>query len=245
MKYILMIATFFFLTCAVQGQTAEQIIDKAEKLIKGKTSVGTFTMRVTTPDYTRTVKMKAWNDGTDKALIETLSPRKEKGNKMLKIDNQLWSYLKNTEMTMKLPASMMLQSWNGSDLTNDDLVRESELTEDYSLKKLADETVDGQLCYKIELLPKPNAPVVWGRLYYCVRKSDNLPWKTQFFDEKGKLHRSMLYRDIKKMSGRTIPTKWVIVNEKKKNRKTEFIYNDVKFDVKIPDRIFSFRELEK
>ncbi|MCK5742884.1 MAG: outer membrane lipoprotein-sorting protein [Chlorobi bacterium] len=245
MKYFILIISIFLISFATQAQTAEQIVDKAERLIKGKTSVGTFTMRVTTPDYTRTVKMKAWNDGTDKALIETLSPRKEKGNKMLKIDNQLWSYLKNTETTIKLPASMMLQSWNGSDLTNDDLVRESELTEDYTLKKLADETIDGQLCYKIKLTPKPDAPVVWGKLYYYVRKADNLPWKTQFFDEKDRLHRSMLYRDIKKMSGRTIPTKWVIVNEKKKGRKTEFIYNDVKFDVKIPSRIFSFRELEK
>jgi hypothetical protein len=92
--------------------------------------------------------MQAWNDGNDKALIVTIEPKKEAGNKLLKINKELWSYLKNTETTMKLPSSMMLQSWNGSDLTYDDMVRESDLVDDYELKYLLDENIGGELCWK-------------------------------------------------------------------------------------------------
>lgn len=222
-----------------------QIIKKSEDMYKGKTSVGTFTMIVTTPEYTRTVKMKAWNDANDKALIITLEPKKEAGNKLLKIKNELWSYLKNTETTMKLPSSMMLQAWNGSDLTYDDLVRESNTVDDYSIKYMRDEKIGNQMCWKFELTPKPDAPVVWGKLYYWVRQNDNLPAIIQYYDEKRILHRTMKFEKIKKMGGRIIPTVWTVVNNRKKGHITQFIYNEAKFDIKIPSKIFSYRELER
>lgn len=246
--FLKIIKTFAALSLAatcLNAQTAKEIVDKAEDLVKGETFRGTFKMVVHRPEFTRAVKMKSWNVGNDKALIETIYPKKEKGNKMLKIGNELWSYLKSTETTMKLPPSMMLQSWNGSDLTNDDLVRESNLAEDYHLKIMFDEKIAGENCRKIELSPKEDAPVVWGKIYYWIRKKDNLPALTQYYDEKGELKRTFHFKDIKKMGGRTIPTKWVIVDETKKNHKTEFIYLEADFDVKIPGRMFSLRELER
>lgn len=222
-----------------------EIIKKSEELYKGKTSIGTFTMIITTPEYTRKIKMKAWNDGNEKALIITLEPKKEAGNKLLKIKNEIWSYLKNTETTMKLPSSMMLQAWNGSDLTYDDLVRESNTIKDYYIKFLKDEKIAGQMCWKFQLTPKPDAPVVWGKLYYWVRKNDNLPAIIQYFDERGIKHRTMKFEKIKKMGGRIIPTVWTVVNNRKEGHITQFIYNEAKFDIKIPQRIFSYRELER
>jgi outer membrane lipoprotein-sorting protein len=245
MKIKILILIIFLLTSNAFAIDPKEIIDKAEEMYKGETSVGTFTMIVTTPEYTRTVKMKAWNDGNDKALIVTLEPKKEAGNKMLKIDKELWSYLKNTETTMKLPSSMMLQSWNGSDLTYDDLVRESDMVDDYNIKYLLDEKIAGEMCWKFELKPKPDAPVVWDKIYYWIRQNDNLPAYMQFYDEKGRKHRTLKFEDIKNIGGRIIPTIWTIVNDKKEGHTTQFIYNDVQFDVKIPSRIFSFRELEK
>jgi outer membrane lipoprotein-sorting protein len=245
MKQIIYVVLFLCFAVSTYAQTPEEIIRKSEDMYKGKTSKGIFTMIVTTPEYSRTVKMQTWNDGNDKALIVSLEPKKEAGNKLLKIGKELWSYLKNTETTMKLPSSMMLQSWNGSDLTYDDMVRESDMVDDYNIKILQEENIGGELCWKFELKPKPDAPVVWGTIYYWIRKSDNLPALIQFYDENGVKHRTLKFEDIKKMSGRVIPTKWIIINNKKTGHSTEFIYNEVEFDINIPSRIFSYRELEK
>ncbi len=240
-----LLVLFFYLSYSSYSQTAEEIIKKAEEMVKGETSTGTFTMTVVNPDFKRTVVMESWWVGNDKALIIIKSPAKEAGNKTLKIKNEMWNYLKNTETTIKIPPSMMLQSWNGSDLTNDDLVRESNLVDDYNIKFLFEEKIQGEDCWKIELKPKPTAPVVWGTIYYWVRKTDYLPALIQHFDEKGNLYRTMSFRDYKIMDKRKIPTKWTITNHKKPGHYTEFIYNDVKFNVNIPDKIFSFKEFEK
>ncbi len=224
---------------------SEAIIRKAEDMAKGKSMQGTFQMKIVTPDYKRNLKMDIWNDGKDNSLIITREPKKEAGNKMLKIDKELYSYLKATETSMKLPASMMLQSWNGSDLTNDDLVRESDMVDDYNIKYLKDDEIDNIKCWKFELIPKPDAPVVWGKIYYWVRQVDYLPSKVTYYDEDGTLHRTMLFQKIKKMGDRKIPTVWKVISETKKGYYTEFIYEKVEFDKNIPKRIFSLRELER
>jgi outer membrane lipoprotein-sorting protein len=246
-KLICHIVVLILLTsaCMIYSQTAEEIINKAENDVKGKTAYGTIEMIIKTPDYTRTLKMDTWWIGNKKALIVTKSPAKEAGNKTLKIGDEIWSYLRNTETTIKIPPSMMLQSWNGSDFTNDDLVRESNLVKDYNLKILTTEKVDSVLCWKIQLIPKPDAPVVWGKIYYWVRKADYLPSVVQYYNERGKLVRYMVYSDIKNFHGRKMPAKWVMYNVAKKGHSTEILVDDMHFDTKIPSRIFSYQELER
>ncbi len=245
MKNIKLLAVFFFLFTMLRAQTAEEIVRKAENTLKGKTAYGIVEMTVITPDYERTLKMESWWVGNEKALIIIKSPRRERGNKTLKIGNEMWNYLKNTETVIKIPPSMMLQSWNGSDFTNDDLVRESNLVKDYTQKIVAEEKISGADCWKIELTPKPDAPVVWGKIYYWVRKSDYLPALVQYYDENGKLIRYMEFSDIKKMNGRKIPTKWKMVSVVNEGHSTELKIIDMKFDIKIDDSIFSFEELER
>ncbi len=230
---------------SVLAQTAEEIIRKAEDAVKGETAHGIIEMTVVTPDYTREMRMESWWIGNEKALIVTEKPRKEAGNKTLKIGNEMWNYLKNTETTIKIPPSMMLQSWNGSDFTNDDLVRESNLIEDYDQQLAGTDTVQGANCWKVELLPKPDAPVVWGKLLYWVRQQDYLPARVEYFDESGELIRYLDYHDYQQMGDRKIPAKWVMHNVDKPGRRTEIRLVEMAFDVKIPDRIFSFRELER
>ncbi len=218
---------------------------RSEDLVKGESCKGTFRMTVTTPEYTRTMDMDSWWIGNEKALIVIRSPKREAGNKTLKVNNELWMYLRNTETTIKIPPSMMLQSWNGSDFTNDDLVRESNLVKDYSLKILAVEPISDEPCWKIELLPRPDAPVVWGRIYHWVRKKDYLPAVTEYYDEKGVLMRKMEYSEFKVFGGRKIPSRWTMINNVKEGHRTEFEFLDVQFNVRISDRIFSFQELER
>ncbi len=240
-KLFLLVITSILLS----AQTAEQIIDKAEDAIKGETAHGRFKMTVTTPDYTRDLTMESWYRGNEKALIVIESPPREAGNKTLKIGNEMWNYLKNTETTIKVPPSMMLQSWNGSDFTNDDLVRESNLADDYNQEIVGEEEVDGTLCWKVELDPKPDAPVVWGKLYYWVRKNDNLPSVVEYYDEKGTLMRYMTFSEIKQMGGRKIPTVWTMHNVAEEGHSTTIELLSMEFNISIPDRIFSFRELER
>lgn len=229
----------------VYAQSATEIIRRAEEAIKGKTAHGKVKMTVVTPDFTRTLIMESWWVGNEKALIVIKSPKKEAGNKTLKIKNEMWNYLKNTETTIKIPPSMMLQAWNGSDFTNDDLVRESNLAEDYFQKVVGEEEIEGVPCWKIELLPKPDAPVVWGKLLYWVRKPDYLPARVEYYDEKGQLIRYLVFSDVREVHGRKIPTTWTMYNNIEKGRYTRFTILDMRFNVKISKRIFSFRELER
>jgi len=240
--FILALLTFCL---PLYSQTAEEIIRKAEDSIKGESAHGIVEMTVATPDYTRTMKMESWWEGNEKALIVIQSPKKEAGNKWLKIGNEMWNYLKNTETTIKIPPSMMLQSWNGSDFTNDDLVRESNLAKDYFQSIAGEEKIEGELCWKIELVPRPEAPVVWGKLFYWVRKKDYLPARVDYYDEKGELIRYLTFSDYKEVGNRIIPARWVMVNNVKEGRHTEFKIIEMDFDVNIPERIFSFRELER
>ena len=244
MKKVILLVLLF--TCKlIVAQSAEEIVKKAENTIKGKTSHAEIEMIIKTPDYTRDLKMESWWVGNEKALIVTKAPVKEKGNKTLKIENEMWEYLKNTETTIKIPPSMMLQSWNGSDFTNDDLVRESNLSKDYYQKIMGEEKVSGEETWKIQLIPKPDAPVVWGKLYYWVKKKNFLPSVVQYFDEKGNMIRYLVYSDVKNFHGKVIPSRWEMHNKKKEDHSTTIILKDIEFDVNIPVRIFSFRELER
>ncbi len=243
MNWILVLLLF---ACQIlSAQDALEIVRRSENLLKGTSSRGRFLMTVETPDFSRTTEMDAWWIGNDKALIVITSPKREAGNKTLKVNNELWMYLRGTETTMKVPPSMMLQSWNGSDFTNDDLVRESSLTDDYTMRILGQEERDGTPCWKIEMLPRPSAPVVWGQLIHWIRKKDSLPTRTEYYDEKGTLVRTMQYTNIRRFGSRSIPARWEVTNAVKPGHRTVFEYLDVQFDIPISDRVFSFRELEK
>jgi len=245
MRKCFLLLSLYFMAQISFAQTAFEIVKKSEDLLRGETSQGSFTMTVVTPDYTRKLEMDSWWVGNEKALIVIRSPKREAGNKTLKIGTEMWQFLKNTETTIKIPPSMMLQSWNGSDFTNDDLVRESNLYEDYDLELLGEEIVENENCWKIKMTPDEGVAVVWGNLYYWVRKSDNLPAKVDFYDEKDKYIRSIQYTDYKVLGGRKTPTRHIMVNKVKEGHRTEFIVHDIKFDIVISDRIFSFRELER
>ena len=241
----LLLPTLLLLPPTLHAQSADEIIRRAEDKIKGKTSEGTFTMTIETPDYTRSLEMQSWWVENNKALIVIKAPPREAGNKTLKVGNELWMYLRNTETTIKVPPSMMLQSWNGSDFTNDDLVRESNLARDYNASKEGEEPVDNVTCWKIRLTPKPTAPVVWGSIVYWVRKTDGLPARVQYYDENGQLIRTMGFSEFRTMGGRKLPARWTMISNTKKNHRTIFEMKNVRFDVPISDRIFSFRELER
>lgn len=234
--------------CITNGafaQDGKQLVRRAEDAIKGKiSSHSTMEMIIKTPDYTRSMTMESWTSGNSKALVKILAPIREAGNRTLKLGNDIWMYLRNTETTIRIPPSMMLQSWNGSDYTYDDMVHEETLSKDYNITIVGSDTIAGSECWKLQLLPKPNAAVVWGKLFYWVRKDRDLPAKAEYFDERGKLMRTMVMSDFKVIGGRFIPTVWTMYNADK-THSTEIKLEKASFDKNIPSSIFSLRELEK
>ncbi len=226
--------------------TAKEIVEKADELLRGMTSYGVFEMKVITPDWNRTLVFETWDIKEDKkAFIRVKSPPKDKGTGHLKIGTNLWMYKPQLEKIIKIPPSMMLQSWMGSDFTNDDLVKESSIVEDYRHFLRGTEVIDAQEAYKLELIPKPKAPVVWGKIIVYIRTEDYIPIKELYYNERGKLIKRLTLSDIKQMGGRRIPTRWVMESVTKENHRTIMIIKEIQFDIEIADSVFTKKNLEK
>jgi len=225
---------------------AKEIVRKMDRVLRGDSSQGYYRMSIVDPDWKRTLRLRAWEKRKDKkTFIRILSPPKEKGIVTLKIGFEMWNYLPRVERTIKIPPSMMMNPWMGSDFTNDDLVKASSIVKDYTHQVLSEKMMRGQMAYKIELLPIPDAPVVWGRILVWVRKSDSMPLRQEFFSERGELIRMLTFSNIKAVRGRTIPTQWEMTPMNKEGRKTTMEVLDIEIDAPIDDAIFSFRNLKK
>src|SRR5690606_4965456 len=189
---LILIIVFTAPVCTLaQEWSAEEIIQKSEDNLRGGNSFAEMKMTIVRPDWTRETIMKSWSKGQDLALILITAPARDKGIAYLKRDNEIWNWQPRIERTIKLPPSMMSQSWMGSDFTNDDLVRESSLTSDYNQKLLGTESINDLECYKLELIPLEEAAVVWGRLLMWISKDHFMQVKTEFYDEDGFLINTM------------------------------------------------------
>ncbi len=221
----------------------EELLQGTDDLTRGDSSTSTMTMQVKTSRYERTVKMQSWTQGTERSLIRILAPAKEAGIATLKIDDNIWNYLPKVDRTMKVPASMMSGSWMGSHITNDDLVRESRLSEDFDYAITA-RPEGGEGYWMIELVPKPDTPIVWGRITVKIR-ADKIPEELAYYDEDGELIRSMFYEDIADISGRKVPMTMRVVPADKPEEYTVITFQDLAFDVDIPDETFSLQALRR
>ena len=226
-------------------ESAVEIVKKSDELLRGRTQYGIYTMTVVRPDWQRSMKFKFWSEGTGKAFILILSPAKEKGVTFLKLNNEMWNYIPRINRDVKLPPSMMMQSWMGSDFTNDDLVKESNVVTDYSHTLLGREKVVGYEAYKIELKPKPEAAVVWDRIVEWIRLEDYVPIRAEYFNERGERVRTMFFSEFREMSGRTIPVRFELVEEKKQGHSTVMELADVVFDKPIKKSVFTKQHLRR
>lgn len=198
-----------------------------------------MTIQIVRPTWTREIKMKTWSKGTNYTLILITAPPKEKGTVYLKRDKEVWNWIPSIERTLKLPPSMMSQSWMGTDFSNDDLVKESSVVEDYTHTFAGDTVIDGRDCYKIKLVPIPEAAVVWGKILTWIDKKDYLQLRTEFYDEENTLISTMQSSGIKMMGGRLLPSKTEMIPADKKNQKTVMIFNSIVFDQPLDEKFFS------
>ena len=228
-----------------QDPSAQEIIDRAESTLWGNTLQSQLTMTVTTPRWTRTLELAAWIERPRRSFIRILAPPKEAGIGSLRIGAEMWNYLPMVERTIKIPPSMMLQPWMGSDFTNDDLVKESSLLNDYTHRLVTVDTAAGAPVWIVESMPKPDAAVVWGRIVMQVRRADFLPVREEFYDERGTLVRVMTFSGLRTLGGRMIPTKWEMRPTAKPGNVTTIVMTRATYDAPIASEIFTQRNLEK
>jgi len=227
-----------------QELTAREIIAKADNKNRGETSVGTMVMKIVRPGWERSVEMKSWSKGDDYFLIYITAPAKEKGQVFLKRQKEMWNWVPSIERMVKLPPSMMMQSWMGSDFTNDDLVKQSSIVKDYIQTLVGKETVRDKLCYKIQLDPLPDAPVVWGRIVSWVTKDDFIIWKTEYYDEDLELVNEENAFDLKDFGDRVLPSRMEVFPVDKPGNKTVILIKEMKFNTPVDDDFFSQQNMK-
>lgn len=240
-KGISFLSIFLLLTMVIYGMNAREIVKKVEQAMRGRSSVGEMTMKVVKREWSRVLKFKFWEKGKEKTLIVINYPAKEKGVATLKIGKNVWNYIPAIERVIKIPSSMMGASWMGSHFTNDDLIKEYSIVDDYNPEL---KSQDNSFYYLV-LHPKPEAAVVWGRVELKVSKRTFLPVLASYFDEKGERIRRIEYSGVMKTGGRYFPYHWILYPEKKPGEKTEIVVKKIKFDVPVPDRIFTLRFLKE
>lgn len=229
-----------------QDLTARQIIEKADAIMKGvKSTKAEMTITTIRPKWTREMSLKSWSKGSSNSMIYITAPAKEKGTTFLMKEKEVWNWLPSIERTIKMPPSMMMQSWMGTDFTNDDLVQQSSIVVDYEHNLIGDSIIDKRACYKLELIPKEDAPVVWGKIYSWVDKKDFIQLRVEFYDEDDYLINIMLSSEIKVMGGKLLPTKMEMIPVEKKGQKTIMTYKSIEFDIEIEDSFFSIQNMKR
>ena len=219
------------------------VVDYVEDMYRSRSSISQMTLIVTKPRQTREVAMKVWTSGKEKALIVITSPAREKGTATLKVEKNLWNYLPRIKRTIRIPPSMMLASWMGSDFTNDDLVRESSYTQDYTYKLIGwSNDPNGWL---VSFDAKPDVVGLWKRWELVVSANGRIPLLARYYDRKNRLSRTMRWSNVREFDGRELPAKMEMIPEDKKGHKTELIYEEIDFDVNVPESTFSLSRLER
>jgi len=232
------------------GLPARAVAERVEELFRGENSYFQATMTIRSPllPAPRIVGFRAWDDrSSGRSFVRITAPPKDRGVAFLNVPPNLWNYIPRVERTLRIPPSMMLQSWMGSDFTNDDLVRESSQLDDYEHHWLGIAPAGAGLprAYVIEYRPHEAAPVVWGRIAAWIDAERFAPLRQEFYDEAGALLRVMRFSDFRRTRGRLYPHAWSLIPENRPGHETAIQIEEIRFDEPIPDSIFTRRNLRE
>ncbi len=220
---------------------AKALIRGAETQYQGRTSHAVFKMKVVTANWTRELTLESWSQGREKMLSKILSPKKDAGTATLKVGDEMWNYMPKIDRLMKIPSSLMGDKWMGSHLTNDDLVKENKVDEEYTFKVERETASEAT----IVATPKADAAVVWGRIVYVFDLVRQIPRAVKYFDEDGELVRTLVFEDIRKVAGRSVPMRIRFVPVDPPGEYTELVYEKLEFDRPQPEGLFSVRHLRR
>ena len=222
-----------------------EIMERVDRLLRGDSSRGVATMEVVTENWEREITMEMWSLGTEFSLVRVQAPAREAGTATLMAEDNIWNYLPKVERTIKIPSSMMGGSWMGSHFTNDDLVRERQLIEDYDIEIAFAGDRDGDDVWEFRLTPKPEAAVIWGHLEFRVQQLDYMPLWSRFYNEDGELVRTMEYSEFTEFAGRLVPAVMDMQPHDKPGERTTIRYEELEFDLDIDESFFSLQRLQR
>jgi len=231
------------LSSPLQAQTAREIIDRVDRLLRGESSRGRITMEITTEHWSRSLDMEIWSLGVEHSLVRVQSPAREAGTATLKAGQEVWNYLPRVDRTIKVPPSLMMGSWMGSHFTNDDLVKESRIVDDYDFEISFEGEREGVEVWEFQLTPRPEAPVIWGRIDEQVRKADLMPTWIRYYDEDGGLVRTMTFSGYRTMGDRLVPASMLVIPADKPEEHTVLTYHELDFGISLDENFFSLRNL--
>ena len=234
-----------FIDLTGQSLSARDIVEKADEKFKGEMSgYSVMTMTIVRPTWERTIEFKSWAMEDDYALPLITAPAREKGQTFLKRKNEMWNYNPAINRLIKLPPSMMSQGWMGSDYTNDDILRESSVVNDYDHSIIGEEDIDGRLCHKIRLDAKEDADVLWGHQIWWIDKKEFIVMKAELYDEDGYLVRTERGMELKTMDGRFLPTLLELVPAEEPGNKTILKITEMKFNIDLEESFFSQQNMK-
>jgi len=225
--------------------TGLEIIQKADEKVRGKTNVSVMEMEIIRPTWKRNISMKGWTNGLDYSMTYITGPARDKGQVFMKRETEMWNWMPTIGRMIKIPASMMSQGWMGSDYTNDDILKESSIVKDYEHTISLEEKVQGFDCYKIQMLPKEEAPVIWSKVYKWITKDEFIQIKSEYYDEDDDLVKSDFGYDFKKMDGRLIPSRIEIVPAADEGKKTVIYIKEIEFDIELKASFFSQQNMKR
>jgi len=230
---------------SAQSLSATEIIRKADEKFRGEMSgYSMMTMTIVRPTWQRSVEFKSWAKEDDYALTLITAPAREKGQTFLKRGNEMWSWNPAISRLIKLPPSMMSQGWMGSDYTNDDILRESSVVDDYTHSIEGEEEIDDRVCWKIKLAAREDADVLWGSQIWWVDKKDFIVLRAELYDEDYYLVRTEQASEIKTMDGRLLPTVIELIPADKEGYKTILNITEMEFNINIDDSFFSQQNMK-
>ena len=245
-KKTLRIATLIGILAAAVPSTAQdarEIVKRSIDNWRGLSSNGEMTMTIHRPSWERSMSMRGWTSGSKKSLIRVTAPKKDAGNGTLMVDNNMWSYAPKVNRVIKVPSSMMSQSWMGSDFSNKDVSRADDIVDQYDHALLDTEEIDGHTVWTIESVPHEEAAVVWGKEVLRIRDDDVL-LKQEFWDQDGVLVKTLTSLEIGEMGGRTIALRQRMAKTESDDEWTEFSIQSMEFDIDISDNVFTRSNLQ-
>lgn len=237
--------TMMTISISLLSQDPKEIIRKVDDNMQGRSNKSEIKMSIVRPNYTRTIEMKSWSLGKDYFMVYVTAPAREKGQVVMKQSEEMWQYTPSINRMIKLPPSMMSQGFMGSDYSNDDLVKQSSIVEDYNQTLLGRETIDGRECFHIEMIPHPDSDIVWGKVIYWVDTERYVLLKGEYFDEEDYLIRTELGKDVKLFDGRYLPAIIEIIPEEEPDNKTIVETVSIEFGIQIDKSFFSQQNMKR
>lgn len=226
-----------------EEMTAERLIQGALDLVRGQTSYTELTMKIHRPDWQRTSSLVSWTRGRDEALMRFTAPARDAGNATLKQGDNMWTYTPKLNRTIRLPYSLMSQSWAGSDFSYNDLSRSDDLLRHHSLTITDVVEQDGHKIYTVEGIPHDDSPVVWGKEEWVLR-DDYVIIAEVFYDQAMQPLKRMETLEIGELGGRVMPLRMRMGKLAEPDSYTEIIYDAAEFDIELEDRTFTVFSLQ-